>query len=699
MYISEISLNNFRGFNKSTKICFTKGTNVIIGPNNSGKTTVIKALELLFNTEKSKNLSIYDFNRDVDISTLKNEPPKIIITGKLVESENEKDYSEDLVTVATWLTKIDKPYEALITYEFSLPDKEIEEYKEALNKINSNDIEDYWNEIEYRFIRKYSHRIYVGNPLYKTAIDSETLKKFDFQFVTAIRDVERDMYSGRNSLLKEVIDFFIDYEIKTDIKLEDKEKKEAISKRKEEFSKDASKLITTLQDRMKFGKKQMLKYAEETGATFEKLQPSFDGKILDTELYSALKLIVENETGIKLPANQNGLGYNNLIYISLLLAKMQKNASGEYLGSNSKVFSMLVIEEPEAHLHPNMQYKFLKFLNKNKEHEVRQIFITSHSPNITAAVDLNDLIVLCKENQDIMVAYPGKVFSESREDQISKKYVQRFLDVTKSDMFFAKGLIFVEGIAEQLLIPEFAKMLKCDLFDSHISIINVGGRYFNHFLKLFDCKKSQYAIYRKVACITDLDPVRKKKTGEDSKWEACLPILLNCDKKVYDYKECSNDIVNTYSIKKSDAKIRVYSQEKGCTFEYELILQNPTCKELLMDTVSNKSEIESLMDILEKGKGIDEIIKKLGKGKFKEAVVDAINKTTIAPEEELIKHIIAGRYLKSIKKGEAAQEIACTIAVNEEQKSCDSSDTLESTFKLEVPTYIREAIQWIYHWQ
>ena len=62
---------------------------------------------------------------------------------------------------------------------------------------------------------------------------------------------------------------------------------------------------------------------------------------------------------------------------------MQKDASGEYLGSNAKVFSILAIEEPEAHLHPSMQYKFLQFLKENKDSNVNQIFITSHSPNIT----------------------------------------------------------------------------------------------------------------------------------------------------------------------------------------------------------------------------------------------------------------------------------------------------------------------------
>ncbi|MDQ9746052.1 AAA family ATPase, partial [Acinetobacter baumannii] len=84
-------------------------------------------------------------------------------------------------------------------------------------------------------------------------------------------------------------------------------------------------------------------------------------RLLDTELYSALKLIIEIETGIKLPATRNGLGYNNLLFISLLLAKMQKDSSKDYLGSNAKNFSILAFEEPEAHLHPNMQYKLLKF--------------------------------------------------------------------------------------------------------------------------------------------------------------------------------------------------------------------------------------------------------------------------------------------------------------------------------------------------
>jgi len=689
MYISELILENFRGFKGRKSIFFKEGTNILIGHNNSGKTSILKALELLFSDGKSKSLSIDDFNKNISIEELKESPPKIRIAAKLTESKNEEEYSDDLITVSTWLTKLDKPYEALITYEFFLPEKEEKEYKNIINNINSDDVQDYWREIEYNFIRKYIYKIYVGNPDHKNVVEPETINKFDFQFLTAIRDVERDLFTGRNSLLKEVIDFFIDYEIKTDRDMENDEKTKKIEERKKKFSEDAGKLISSLQSRMELGKKYMLKYAEETGAAFDNLKPSFEGRILDTELYSALKLIVEDETGFKLPVSQNGLGYNNLIYISLLLAKMQKDASGEYLGSNAKIFSILVIEEPEAHLHPNMQYKFLKFLKQNQENQVRQIFITSHSPNITAAASLDDLIILCKEKDEINISYPGKVFTDCKEDIISKNYVQRFLDVTKSDMFFAKNIIFVEGISEQLLIHEFAKILGYDLVDSHTSIINIGGRYFEHFLKLFDTSKSSYAINKKVACITDLDPVKKKKG--DTRWKKCLPFELDSDDK-YDYKDCSNEIVSEYINNPEENNIRVFSQQKGisCTFEYDIILHNPTIKELITDSVMNSQEIKDLMDAIKNKTDVSEIINIIRNDKFKDTISIHTNNGNFNNEEN-IAHIVAARYLMSIKKGVVAQELAEVISKNQINKLLDKAH-----FDFIVPTYISEAIEWIH---
>ncbi|WP_019007856.1 AAA family ATPase [Cohnella laeviribosi] len=319
MYISQISIQNFRNFKGNNVIEFTEGLNVIIGHNNSGKSNLLKALDLVLNFGSPKRLSVDDFNKDISIKELKKQSPKVTITVTFTESKGETEYSEDLVTVSTWLVNLKSPYQAQLTYVFYLPEKEEEDYKKAMANLESDDIDDYWKEIQHNFLRKYKFNIYGGRPELKQPADPEALKKIDFQFLDAVRDVERDLFTGKNSLLREVLDFFMDYEIKSDTSKSKEEQKEEITRRKKQFSSAASELIKLLQGRMEQGKKEMLRYANNTGASFGNTVPDFDGHILDSELYSALRLIVRHETGITIPATHNGLGYNNLIYISLPL--------------------------------------------------------------------------------------------------------------------------------------------------------------------------------------------------------------------------------------------------------------------------------------------------------------------------------------------------------------------------------------------
>lgn len=707
MYISELKVANFRGFtSEPTTIEFKEGINVIIGQNNAGKTTIIKALEILFDNKSSKKLNINDFNHNIEIEKIKTEPPKISISAKLIESHDEEAYSDELSTVANWLTNIGTPYEATITFEYFLPENEIETYKQAMDSLVSTNINDFWKVIDQYFLNKYINKTYVGNPNLRHQVNPSELSRFDFQFLSAIRDVERDLFKGNNALLKEVIDFYMDYDIKNDGNLDANEKLKEIQSKKDNFAKESKQLLDSLKDRMSQGEEQILKYVQGTGAGIDKSRPIFEGEILETELYSALRLIVQKETGIKLPATSNGLGYNNLIYISLLLSKMQKDSSGDYLGSNSKVFSILAIEEPEAHLHPSMQYKFLQFLKGNKESEVRQIFITSHSPNITAAVDLEDIIVLQKlsfetENESnlevIKAAYPNKVFdinnddpSICEEEMKSRDYVKRFLDVTKADLFFARNIILVEGLAEQLVLPEFARKLDLFLEDSHTTVINIGGRYFDHFLKLFDINKSPYAINKKIACITDLDPVRKQINVEISEegdvdtnnWEKCSPIFLELDNEVYKYKKTSNKLVN--KIEDYSSNIRIFTQPIGLssTFEYELIRKNPNNQLLVTSSVSNKQELMDLFQMVNENESLEKIIKRIRKSKFKTELQESYQSGVLMDNNDNKKAILASRYLLSVKKGEAAQEIANLISIDEEDL-------------ISAPDYISEAIKWI----
>ncbi|TAL80605.1 MAG: ATP-dependent endonuclease, partial [Bacteroidetes bacterium] len=441
------------------------------------------------------------------------------------------------------------------------------------------------------------------------------------------------------------------------------------------------------QSRMNEGKKQILSYAKETGASFNKATPNFEGSINESDLFAALKLIIEYETGIKIPATHNGLGYNNLIYMSLLLAKMQVDSDGSYLGSNAKVFPILAIEEPEAHLHPSMQYKFLKFLreNKDKNKRARQIFITTHSTNLTAAVSLDELICLYPINENLSVGYPGKVFTSDDIGKKSKAYVQRFLDATKSDMLFAQKVILVEGLSEQILVPVFAKYLGKKLEDEHITVISVGGRYFDHFLKLFDTPNPN-TIPKKLACITDRDPERKNKIKGYS--QKIYPFELHLDDANYEYKINASEQITLYQ---SHSNIRFFSQDssKGKTFEYDIVLHNPGAKLILTDSLSNKPELEELFQMYKDQKTLTELIEKLRSSEENDKIIEGINANILFNEEEKKKALLASRYLKSLSKGEYALELSYVL-----EKNISSNQSAEA---FQVPTYIKEVIEWI--WQ
>jgi putative ATP-dependent endonuclease of OLD family len=681
MYISKIHINNFRNF-KNKEIEFNDGVNVIIGHNNAGKTNLIKALSLVIDNERPKRLEIDDFNKNVTLKELKANPPKISISVTITKGEEETP--DDLVTISNWLTKLDNSYEALLTYEFFLPEKQKEKYIKALSSITDETtigINKAWKLIKHEFIRFYGYKIWGGEITNQATADSESLQKFDFQFLDAIRDVERDMLTGRNTLLREVFDFFMDYEIKIDDIKTREEKHSEIKVKKELFSEKADVLIENLSDRIETGKKEILSYAKKTGASFNNAEPTFEGSISENEMYSVLKLIVEYKSGIKIPATHNGLGYNNLIYMSLLLAKMQVNADVDYLDNNAKVFTTLAIEEPEAHLHPAMQYKFLKFLNENKkEKKVRQIFVTTHSTHITSAVSLDEIICLHNEKGETSIGYPNKVFPEDK----NKKYVQRFLDATKSDMLFAQNILFVEGMAEQLLMSIFAKYIDKSLEDNHTAVINVGGRYFEHFLYLFDSSEEN-TIPKKIVCITDRDPERKKKPN--GSFNKCYPYEYNQNLALFDYQ--TNPSVDTY-LKGTHQNITFFSPEinVGKTLEYELLMSNPTSRLLLTDSITNKSELEDLMTLFETpGSTVQNLLDRLRDSDTNTRIKESINLNNVLSSEEKKKAIIASRYLNSVGKGENALELSYILSKNIEKKG--TADFID----FNVPQYIKNAIE------
>ena len=249
-------------------------------------------------------------------------------------------------------------------------------------------------------------------------------------------------------------------------------------------------------------------------------------------------------------------------------------------------------------------------------------------------------------------------------------------------MLFAHKIILVEGAAEELLMSTLARYDGKSLEDQHVAVVNINGRYFEHFIKLFNTVVSSKAIPKKVACITDRDPVKRKKVG-NNRFKACYPFELNQDTEHYEYSVNAEDNERTFA---DHPSIRFFSQDvhKGKTFEYDLILSNPNLELLLTNSMSNKNEIKTMMEM-----SYDQAKDKIKESEKWDMVKAALDETDWEDDEKK-KHLIAARYLDSIGKGENALELCLTLEDNFELE-----DDNENKKAFIVPSYIHEALEWL----
>ncbi|WP_447834756.1 ATP-dependent nuclease, partial [Aeromonas veronii] len=190
-----------------------------------------------------------------------------------------------------------------------------------------------------------------------------------------------------------------------------------------------------------------------------------------------------------------GLGSNNVLFMACELLLLGKEPDG---------LPLLLIEEPEAHLHPQRQLQLMEFLEAAAQPTTGlrpvQIILSTHSPNLSSKIPLQNLILMQRQ----------QAFSLAEEQTClapdDYRFLSRFLDVTKASLFFAKGLLVVEGDAEAILLPSLARRLGRDLTKHGVSIINVGGvglRRYSKILQRKDISKGEITV--PTACITDMD--------------------------------------------------------------------------------------------------------------------------------------------------------------------------------------------------
>lgn len=185
----------------------------------------------------------------------------------------------------------------------------------------------------------------------------------------------------------------------------------------------------------------------------------------------------------------SGLGSSNLLFTAAELLLLSDNQIGPKLA---------LIEEIEAHIHPQSQLRLIKYFERRSKEEGIQYILTSHSPILASSISLEHLILIFNN-----AAFPMRAgLTLLEKDDYS--FFERFLDATKSNMFFAQGIICVEGDAENLLIPSLAELIGRPLYDYGVSIVNVGNLAFKRYTSIF-LRREGAKLNFPVSIVTDMD--------------------------------------------------------------------------------------------------------------------------------------------------------------------------------------------------
>lgn len=441
MHLAKLVIKNFRKL-KYVELSFQDGLNVLIGSNNVGKTAVVDALRALLagHDDPYPRLSEEDVHRPKGGTPSGDIIFEYVFTG--LDAEDEADFLAALVPDAA-----DK-LEAHIKIRYSDPDKGG----------------------RLRVKRWCGEHEEVG-------LTSDMMENLRGVYLPPLRDASQGLKPGRSSRLARLLQL-----------LAEDDGIEGIDKALQELDKELKthRPIVNTQKAIDTRHKTML--GEQLAQLLEVGLSASDFK----SLRSRLSLAVD-----AFEIEQNGLGFNNLIYMAVVLSELTKNPESCYRG--------LIVEEPEAHLHPQLQAVLLQYLQSiqavDGEKPV-QLFVSSHSPNFASIANLDSLVCLVDTGSEVESFLPRSIYF----DKGKREKLERYLDVTRAEIFFARRVIFVEGAAELMLVDALAKRMDCNLRQQGVSLISVEGLNFDSFLPLFGDK----ALKIPVAVLTDADPVAPK---------------------------------------------------------------------------------------------------------------------------------------------------------------------------------------------
>ena len=450
MYLSNIKLWNFRKYGTDEEyhekidtpdldLNFTNGLNVLIGSNDSGKTAIIDAIKLVLKTHS------YEY-----------------IRAKIEDFYKEsKRFRIELVFYNL------SPQEAANFLEWIGHDDEGNMFLKVIYDVSRNDTRIFPSEIK------------AGADDEGTSLTAEAKELLQVTYLKPLRDAENELIAKKGSRLSQILigdEAFKGKENTHELIALFSEFNESIEKYFEGLKRDGT--LLSDQDGKRLKKKIDDYIKSFYSASKESNFSVYEGKL--RQILEKISLTIKDEINL-------GLGTLNRLFMASELIHLNRTG---YHGLN-----LALIEELEAHLHPQAQMQVIEKLQKEDN---KQLILTTHGPNLASKVKLENLII-CNNNN----AYPmGNGYTKLEKGDYY--FLERFLDVTKSNLFFAKGVILVEGDAENILLPTFARMLGKNLTDYGVSIVNVGSVAFLRYANIF-LRNQEPKMDIKVSLITDVD--------------------------------------------------------------------------------------------------------------------------------------------------------------------------------------------------
>lgn len=482
MYLSSLSIRNFRQFGDLTPgfvIHFNEGVTALVGENDAGKTAVIDAIRHVLQTRDSDflRLELEDFH---------------------VQSNGEPATDITLVCTLSGLSTLELgAFAEYVTFSRGVG---LLHVHWSARRLAVPTASRRWVDIQVR----------CGERGEGPALDVGARQLLATAYLKPLRDAEREMSPGRNSRLSQVLSSFPGIDsgesyVQTAPPVSTVDAYGLSIAGMGDFMRelvrghDAIRVAqATINDR----------YLEPLSLAGQPLHSNLGFGDTGSET-TKLKQILERlelgllDKGSGLGKGSYGLGSNNLLFMACELLLLGREPDG---------LPLLLIEEPEAHLHPQRQLRLMEFLASASQAAVQaqvqepantravQVILTTHSPNLSSKIALENLVLIHGQRAFSMAQKRTKL---SADDY---RFLSRFLDVTKASLFFAKGLLIVEGDAEAILLPALARLLERDLTKHGVSIVNVGGVGLRRYANIMQrADESEGVIQIPTACITDMD--------------------------------------------------------------------------------------------------------------------------------------------------------------------------------------------------